>query len=69
VTGDAEKDNRQQTKHAQSWGQVGWVLRWRHTTASSTSSEFIIYNGKTRWSSSSQERGCGFVILRNRRNL
>jgi hypothetical protein len=33
-------------KHAESWSQVGWVLGWRHTTALSTSSEFIIYGGK-----------------------
>jgi hypothetical protein len=61
------KDNRQKTKHAQSWGQVGWGLRWRQT-APSTSSKFIIYSCKTRWSSSSWRRGCD-IILRNRRNL
>jgi hypothetical protein len=69
VVGDAEKDNRQKIEHAQSWGQVGWVFGWRHTTASSTSSKFIIYSGKTRWNSSSQRRGCNVVILGNRRNL
>jgi uncharacterized membrane protein len=66
--GDAENDNRQKTKHAQSWGQVGWALGWRHTTANSTSSEFIIYTGNTRWSSSYWGRG-DIVILRNRRIL
>jgi hypothetical protein len=25
-----EKTNRQKTKHAQSWGQIGCVLGWRH---------------------------------------
>jgi hypothetical protein len=32
-------------------------------------SEFIIYRGKMRWSSSSWGRGCDTVILWNRRNL
>jgi hypothetical protein len=32
VTRDAKKDNRQKTKHAQSWGQVGWVLKQRHSS-------------------------------------
>jgi hypothetical protein len=66
--GDAEKDNRQKTKHAQSWGRVGWALGWRHTAAS-TSSEFIICSGKRRWNSSSWGRGHDIVIIRNRRNL
>jgi hypothetical protein len=30
--GRCRKDKRQKTKHAQSWGQVGCALRWRHTT-------------------------------------
>jgi hypothetical protein len=30
-SGRCRKDNRQKTKHAQSWGQVGWALGWRHT--------------------------------------
>jgi hypothetical protein len=67
--GDAEKVNRQKTKHAQSWGQVGWTLRWRHSTAAFTSSKFIIYSGKTKWSSSSWGRGHDIVILGDRRNL
>jgi hypothetical protein len=60
--GDAErtKDRRQ---HVESWAQVSWMLRWRHTTAPSTSSKFIIYSGKIRWSNSSWGKGCGIVIL------
>jgi hypothetical protein len=29
-----------------SWDQVSWVLWWRHTTASTTSSKLIIYSSK-----------------------
>jgi hypothetical protein len=32
VRGDAEKDNRQKTKHAQSWVQVVWELGWIYTS-------------------------------------
>jgi hypothetical protein len=39
--GDWEKT---EDKHEKSWDQVGWMLWWRHTTASTTSSEFIIYS-------------------------
>jgi hypothetical protein len=28
-----KKGQKIEDKHAESWGQVGWVLRWRHTTA------------------------------------
>jgi hypothetical protein len=46
------------------------VLRWRHTTASPISSEFIIYSGKTRrWSNSSRGWRHHIVVLGNRRNL
>jgi hypothetical protein len=41
--GRLRKDKRQTCKI---WDQVAWVLWWRHTTASTTSSEFIIYSGK-----------------------
>jgi hypothetical protein len=63
------KIKRQKTKYAQSWNQVGCVLGWRQTKTLSTSSEFIIYSGKTRCSNSSQGRGHDTGILRNRRNL
>jgi hypothetical protein len=64
LTGDDgkhRKDKRwemQETKYLQNWGQVSWALRWRHTTAPSTSSEFITYSGKMRRSNSSQGRQC-----------
>jgi hypothetical protein len=63
------KENKQKIKHAQSWGQVGWVLGWRQTTVGSTSSEFIIYSGEMRWNGSSWGRRHDIVILGNRRNL
>jgi hypothetical protein len=53
--GEAGKDNRQKTKRAWRWGQVGWVLWWRHT-GPSTSSAFIIHNSNTRRRHTSQGR-------------
>jgi hypothetical protein len=41
-----KKGQKTEDKHAESWGQIGWTLGWRHTTASSTSGEFITYSGK-----------------------
>jgi hypothetical protein len=31
---EMQKGQRIEDKHAESWGQVCWALRWRHTTAS-----------------------------------
>jgi hypothetical protein len=58
------KDKKQKRKHTQSWGQVDWVLGWRHKTTSCTSSEFIIYSSKTRrWATVLQGRGCDSDII------
>jgi hypothetical protein len=46
LTGRMQDWERTKDKYAKSWDQVGWVLWWRHTTASTTSSEFIIYSSK-----------------------
>jgi hypothetical protein len=63
-SGRWRKDKRQKRKNAQSWGWVDWVLGWRHTTTSSTSGEFIIYNGKTRrWAAVLQGMGHGIIVL------
>jgi hypothetical protein len=43
-----------------------WMETHQHAP---TSSEFITYNGNTRWRGISQGKGSDIVILRNRRNL
>jgi hypothetical protein len=43
---EIKKGQNTENKHAESRGQVGWALGWKHTTALSTSSEFIIHSGK-----------------------
>jgi hypothetical protein len=50
---------------------VGWVLWWRHSTASSTSSEFIIYSGKPGSRATVLEAGRrdDIVVIMNSRNL
>jgi hypothetical protein len=68
VTEDARKDNRQTTKHAQSWGQVGWVLWWRHISNLHLS-EFIIYCSNSWQRDIYWGRRHSIVILRNKRNL
>jgi hypothetical protein len=36
-----QKGQNIEDKHAESWGQVGWVLGWRRTTAAFTSFPFF----------------------------
>jgi hypothetical protein len=51
-----------------SWDQVGWVLWWIHTTASTTSSEFIIYSANKE----AEQQFLGWhdlVVIGNRGNL
>jgi hypothetical protein len=38
---EIKKGQKTEDKHAESWGQVGWALRWRHTTAAFTSFLFF----------------------------
>jgi hypothetical protein len=38
---EMKKREKIEDKHAESWGQVGWVLRWRHTAAAFTSFLFF----------------------------
>jgi hypothetical protein len=58
------KDKRQKTKHTQSWGQVGWALRWRHTTPP-PSPVSLLYIRRD----SSPGREHDIAIFGNRRNL
>jgi hypothetical protein len=68
VTGDAEKDNRQKTKHIQSWRQVSWALGWRHTSLLHLQQVYCI-----QWQNEVERQFSGrrldIVILGNRRNL
>jgi hypothetical protein len=47
------------------WDQVSWVLWWRHTTASTITSEFIIYSGKP-GSRATVLGVADIVVIRNR---
>jgi hypothetical protein len=53
---------------AEGWGQLGCALRWRHTTAPSTSSK-LIYRGKQGCGATVLWGGCDIVVIGNRRNL
>jgi hypothetical protein len=54
------KDRREKMHRA----EARWVLGWRHTITLSTSTEFIIYNGKSRrWAAVLQGMGRGIIVL------
>jgi hypothetical protein len=39
---EMHKGQKIEDKHAESWGQICWVLRWRRTTAAFTSFLFFL---------------------------
>jgi hypothetical protein len=68
---DLRKDKRQTCKKLD---QVDCVLWWRHTTASTTSSEFIIYSSEqgSGIAKSTKQQFLGkhdLVVIGNRRNV
>jgi hypothetical protein len=68
MIGDAERTKDRRQEHVEIWGQVGWVLGWRHTTAPPPPVS-LLYIGAKQGGAALLRGGGDIVILANRRNL